>query len=117
MCDYKILPTVRTAPVQTEKSSGVNATNSRSFGGGNDNEEAEHETGGRPEHRSQDEDYNEDSDDDDEEGEELPFTIRPSKENKHEAIIEAKKPLNCEYKAQYEFDIVAISCAGDVSKR
>lgn len=111
VCHYKILPLVN---------------NNLHNGTGENNVEDLPDEQGLKRHRSprtrleEGEDYPEDQDEEEEEEEpnhELPFTIRPSKENKHEAVLQTTTNLNCEHKASYEFDIVAVSCAGHVSQR
>lgn len=118
VCEYRILPPIRPAlsPLETTNNSSSAAGTRRPL----DEHDVglDHETQKTHEPRTtNDEDYDDDELDDEEEQEDLPFIIRPSRENKHEAIIEVTKPLNCEHKKGYEFDIVAVSCAGDVSKR
>ncbi|XP_055332879.1 calsyntenin-1-like [Paramacrobiotus metropolitanus] len=116
VCEYKIVPPVRVAAADA-----LSNTTSRPGNSEEDDEITSRSTvSSRSSTSSQpsDEDYNDEDDDEEEEDEPepLPFIIRPSKENKHEAIIETSKALNCEHKMDYVFDIVAVSCAGDVSE-
>jgi hypothetical protein len=107
VCEYKILPLVKTGREDNATAADQDVTDGLTDG------RDEKTTHIQDEYSEDDEEDNDSND----EGEELPFTIRPSKENKHEAVMEAIKKLNCEHKGRYEFDIVAVSCAGEVSKR
>ncbi|OQV20933.1 Calsyntenin-1 [Hypsibius exemplaris] len=121
VCEYKILPVVK-VPAAGKKNATVTGTGSDgvmdSAGGGEATRTRSTSTTTTTTTQDEYSDDEEEDDDGDEREEEeaLPFTIRPSKEDKHEAVLEAVKKLNCEHKGQYEFDIVAVSCNGEVSK-
>ena len=94
VCEYKIVPTIQ-----------------KNGGRSEDNEATHHQQ------RSKESDYEEDEEDYEDDDNQIPFSIRPSKESKHEAVLEVSGHLNCEHRSSYLFDILAVSCSGGLSSR